>query len=107
MWTRSTSRSRCRSARRCGSVAAQEVLLRIVAKHADVWNYNGSMADFDEALEALKGHCKDVGRDIDEIRITVMAGGICYDSKDELDGFFARIAPQRLRERAAARLHFV
>ena len=72
----------------------KKVLLRIVAKHADVWNYNGSMADFDEALEALKGHCKDVGRDIDEIRVTVMAGGICYDSKDELDGFFARIAPQ-------------
>lgn len=72
----------------------KKVLLRIVAKYADVWNYNGSMAEFDEALEALKGHCKDVGRDLGEIRITVMAGGICYDSKAELDAFFDRIAPQ-------------
>ena len=73
----------------------KKVLLRLVAKYADVWNYNGSIGEFDETVEVLKGHCKDVGRDFDEIRITAMAGGaICYDSPGELDAFFERIAPQ-------------
>lgn len=72
----------------------KKVLLRIVAKYADVWNYNGSIDEFEEYREILKGHCKDVGRDFDEIRITAMGGGICYDNEDELDGFFDSIAAQ-------------
>jgi alkanesulfonate monooxygenase SsuD/methylene tetrahydromethanopterin reductase-like flavin-dependent oxidoreductase (luciferase family) len=54
----------------------------------------GSIDEFDEYVEILKGHCKDVGRDFDEIRITAMGGGICYDNDDELDGFFESIAAQ-------------
>ena len=71
------------------------MLLRLVAKYANVWNYNGSIDEFDETVEVLKGHCKEVGRDFDEIRVTAMAGGgICYDSPGELDAFFERIARQ-------------
>jgi hypothetical protein len=41
-----------------------------------------------------------VGRDFDEIRLTAMSGGICYDDQDELEEFFNRVAPQGLpRER--------
>lgn len=72
----------------------RKVLLRIVARHADVWNYLGSIDDFPETLEVLKGHCREVGRDFDEIRVTVALSGICYDSAGELDAFFERIAPQ-------------
>jgi F420-dependent oxidoreductase-like protein len=72
----------------------KKVLLRLVATYADVWNYNGSIDEFDDTVEALRQHCRAVGRNFDEIRITVMAGGICYDSATELDDFFARIAPQ-------------
>jgi F420-dependent oxidoreductase-like protein len=78
----------------------KKVLLRLVAKYADVWNYNGSLEEFDDTLETLKSHCREVGRDFDEIRVTAMSGGICYDDQDELDEFFNRIAPQGLpRER--------
>ncbi len=77
-----------------------KVLLRLVAQYADVWNFNGSLDEFAPTVEILKGHCRDVGRDFDEIRLTAMSGGIAYDSEDELDAFFERIAPQELdRER--------
>ncbi len=78
----------------------KKVLLRLVAKYADVWNYNGPLNEFDETVEVLKGHCKDVGRDFDEIRKTSMSGGICYDNADELDAFFDSISAQGMpRER--------
>lgn len=76
----------------------EKVLLNIVAQHADVWNYNGSQGEFERYKEILKGHCKDVGRDFDEIRITCMSGGICFDSDDELDAFMARIEKQNLNK---------
>lgn len=74
-----------------------KVLLRLVAQYADVWNYNGPLDEFTDTIEILKGHCKAVGRDFDEIRVTAMSGGIVYDSPDELDGFFERIEPQRFK----------
>jgi F420-dependent oxidoreductase-like protein len=75
----------------------RKVLLKLVAKYADVWNYNGPLDEFAETIEVLKGHCRDVGRDFEEIRITAMSGGIAYDSDAELDAFFERIAPQGFR----------
>ncbi len=74
-----------------------KVLLRLVAEHADVWNYNGSLGEFAATIDILKGHCGNVGRDFDEIRITAMSAGLAYDSEAELDDFFARIEPQRFR----------
>jgi len=50
--------------------------LRLVARYADEANL---FADDPEVLahklDVLRGHCADVGRDPDEIRITVLAGG--------------------------------
>ena len=72
----------------------KKVLLRLVAQYADVWNYNGPIEEFDEHKDVLKGHCRDVGRDFEEIRITAMAGGICWETPDQLDYFFDSIAAQ-------------
>ena len=47
--------------------------------------------------DILKDHCLAVGRDFEEIKITAMAGGICYDNAAEQERFFDRIAPQGLR----------
>lgn len=74
--------------------SGRKVLLRLVAKYADVWNYIGSLEQFDDAAEALKGHCRDVGRDYDEIRKTVALSGIVYESDDEQNAFFDRISAQ-------------
>jgi len=74
----------------------RKVLLRLVAKYADVWNFNGDIADFDETVEVLKGHCRDVGRDFDEIRLTAMGNGICFENDAELAEFKRRIAGQNV-----------
>ena len=44
--------------------------LRIVARHADMWNTSGSVEELREQLEALRGHCDAVGRDMAEIELT-------------------------------------
>jgi F420-dependent oxidoreductase-like protein len=72
----------------------EKVLLRIVAEYADVWNYNGNLDEFPRYRDVLKGHCRAIGRDFEEITITAMAGGICYDNADEENRFFERIAAQ-------------
>lgn len=45
--------------------------LRIVAQFADWWNHpNSSPAEYASLLEALQGHCQEVGRGLDEIVLT-------------------------------------
>ena len=72
----------------------QKILLRIVARYADVWNFNGNIDEFDETVEILKSHCREVGRDFSEIRLTAMGNGICYENEAELEDFKRRIAGQ-------------
>jgi alkanesulfonate monooxygenase SsuD/methylene tetrahydromethanopterin reductase-like flavin-dependent oxidoreductase (luciferase family)/GNAT superfamily N-acetyltransferase len=46
--------------------------LRIVAEHAAHWNYDGGGLDaYQRKLEALRGHCEKVGRDIDDIHKSI------------------------------------
>jgi alkanesulfonate monooxygenase SsuD/methylene tetrahydromethanopterin reductase-like flavin-dependent oxidoreductase (luciferase family) len=59
-----------------------------------VWNYNGNQSEFEHYRDVLKGHCRDVGRDFDEIRITCVSGGIAWDDEEELEVFRGRIRPQ-------------
>jgi F420-dependent oxidoreductase-like protein len=72
----------------------KKVLLRLVARYADVWNFNGGMSEFDESAEVLRQHCREVGRDFATLRLTAMGNGICYDSEAELEEFKARVAGQ-------------
>lgn len=72
----------------------EKVLLRLVARHADVWNFNGSQEEFPRYRDILKQHCLDVGRDFDEIKITAVSGGIAFDSPAEQEHFFHSIAAQ-------------
>ena len=55
----------------------KKVLLRIVAKHADMWNAPGTPAFLGNLIDTIKGHCDQVGRDPDEIEKTVMMA-LCY-----------------------------
>ena len=51
--------------------AGERKTLRIVARHADVWNLAGPVEDADHKLEVLRRHCEDVGRDPAEIRLSL------------------------------------
>jgi alkanesulfonate monooxygenase SsuD/methylene tetrahydromethanopterin reductase-like flavin-dependent oxidoreductase (luciferase family) len=48
----------------------EKYLLRVVAQHADWWfSYASSAAVLERKIAALAGHCRDVGRDMSEIRM--------------------------------------
>ena len=47
--------------------SGEQITLRVVARHADVSNFGGKPDEWKHKREVLQGHCRDVGRDEDEI----------------------------------------
>lgn len=48
----------------------EKLTLRVVAKHADMWNIpSASVETFERKLDVLESHCTEVGREIDDIDI--------------------------------------
>jgi F420-dependent oxidoreductase-like protein len=62
----------------------EQITLRIVARLADRSNFGGKPHEFAHKCEVLKNHCKDVGRDYDEIEKTISGEVMIRDSEDEL-----------------------
>lgn len=48
----------------------EQLTLRYVAKLADISNFGGKPHEYEAKCEVLKGHCKAVGRDYDEVQKT-------------------------------------
>jgi len=61
----------------------EQITLRIVARYADRSNFGGSPEQFAAKCEILKGNCKDVGRDYDEIRKTVQIETVAVAATEE------------------------
>jgi alkanesulfonate monooxygenase SsuD/methylene tetrahydromethanopterin reductase-like flavin-dependent oxidoreductase (luciferase family) len=64
----------------------EKYLLRVVARHADWWNYGFR----DDALyahkqEVLKAHCREVGRDYDEILQVVRVGILIAETERDVE----------------------
>lgn len=53
--------------------------LRIVARHADLWNAFGTPEVVARKIGVLRGHCAAVGRDPSEIAVTANLGVIVRD----------------------------
>ncbi len=61
----------------------EKTLLKIVARHADMWNSTGSDAErMRHLISVINRHCDVVGRNPDEIEKTVMMG-LCYRAPRE------------------------
>jgi alkanesulfonate monooxygenase SsuD/methylene tetrahydromethanopterin reductase-like flavin-dependent oxidoreductase (luciferase family) len=45
----------------------EQMMLRVVAKHADRWNWNGDREAFRHKVDVLKARCEEVGRDFESI----------------------------------------
>jgi alkanesulfonate monooxygenase SsuD/methylene tetrahydromethanopterin reductase-like flavin-dependent oxidoreductase (luciferase family) len=61
-------------------------LLRVVARHADWWNYPfRDAALYAHKQEVLKKHCREVGRDYDTIRQVVRVGILVAETERELE----------------------
>jgi F420-dependent oxidoreductase-like protein len=63
----------------------EQLTLRVVARHADVSNFGGKPHEWAHKAEVLKGHCKDVGRDYDEIRKTISGELMVRETEAEID----------------------
>lgn len=71
--------------------AGERYLLRVVAEHADWWNYVYKGRDtYAHKQEVLKKHCRAVGRDYDEIMQVLHMGILIADSEAELRRLQAR-----------------
>src|SRR5262245_14655581 len=51
--------------------AGEQLTLRVVAEHADVWNAIGPVEEITRKASVLDRHCEDIGRDPAEIRRSV------------------------------------
>jgi F420-dependent oxidoreductase-like protein len=63
----------------------EKVLLRIVAKHADMWNASGPADFMEKKIAIICQHADKLDRDADRIEKTVMMP-LCYRNKDR-EGF--------------------
>ena len=63
----------------------EQLTLRVVARHADCSNFGGRPEEFAHKCEVLRQHCKDVGRDYDEIRKTWSPEMLIRETEAELD----------------------
>jgi alkanesulfonate monooxygenase SsuD/methylene tetrahydromethanopterin reductase-like flavin-dependent oxidoreductase (luciferase family) len=69
----------------------ERYLLRVVARHADWWNYPfRGFETYAQKQEALKRHCRDVGRDYDEIEQVVRVGILIGENEREIERIKAR-----------------
>jgi F420-dependent oxidoreductase-like protein len=72
--------------------AGEKLTLRVVAKHADIWNTFGSASVFRSKLAVLQEHCRSVGRNIDEIEISWAGIAAVCDSAAEREALLAPLA---------------
>jgi F420-dependent oxidoreductase-like protein len=64
--------------------AGEKVLLRLVARYADIWNNLGAFhRELPQKLAVLRAHCERLGRDVREIEVSQQTLGAIALSRDE------------------------
>jgi F420-dependent oxidoreductase-like protein len=70
--------------------SGEQLTLRVVAQYADIWNFAGGTVDtFKNKVEILRQHCRDVGRDPDEIELSIQT----YVNPDNLAAAVDAVQP--------------
>lgn len=65
--------------------AGEKYLLRVVAQHADWWNYIfKDRQSYAHKQEVLKQHCREVGRDYDEIEQVIAVGMLIAETEKDV-----------------------
>jgi F420-dependent oxidoreductase-like protein len=62
----------------------EQLTLRVVARHADASNFGGKPHEWAHKREVLQQHCRDVGRDEDEIEKTWSPNLLVRETEDEI-----------------------
>jgi alkanesulfonate monooxygenase SsuD/methylene tetrahydromethanopterin reductase-like flavin-dependent oxidoreductase (luciferase family) len=79
----------------------EEVTLKLVAKHADVWNtdvFNGDVATLEHKIDVIEDHCETVGRDPDEIEYSWDGHVICTRDEETFDELLDLMTPIQFEE---------
>lgn len=74
----------------------EDVTLKLVAKHADVWNtdvFNGDIETLRQKIGVIEDHCETVGRDPEEIDYSWDGHVICTRDKSELNQLLDLMLP--------------
>jgi alkanesulfonate monooxygenase SsuD/methylene tetrahydromethanopterin reductase-like flavin-dependent oxidoreductase (luciferase family) len=88
--------------------AGEKLALRIVAKHANMWNTLGSPEVFRQKIGVLQRHCLRLGRNVEEIEKSVLISLVLSEDRGHvervLQGTAARmnISPDEVRARSLA-----
>jgi F420-dependent oxidoreductase-like protein len=69
--------------------------LRLVAQYADKCNVIGDLATVERKRAVLDAHCKELGRDRDEIEVTQLSTTLVGRDGEELDALLERLRPRR------------
>jgi F420-dependent oxidoreductase-like protein len=72
--------------------AGEKLTLRVVAKHADIWNTFGPPSLFRSKIAVLREHCGSVGRNIDQIEISWAGLAAVCGSSAERDALLSPLA---------------
>lgn len=71
--------------------SGEQYLLKVVAKHADRYNlFFGSPEKMKRKISILKGYCKDIGRDPEEIEYSIVLPCLIRESEDEIDSILIK-----------------
>jgi F420-dependent oxidoreductase-like protein len=79
----------------------EQVTLKLVAKHADVWNtdvFNGDVETLAHKIDVIEDHCETVGRDPDEIEYSWDGHVICTRDEAKLDRLLDLVLPIQFEE---------
>jgi F420-dependent oxidoreductase-like protein len=82
----------------------ERTLLKLVARHADMWNSRGSAEEMSRLIGTIERHGDTVGRDTDEIEKTIMIA-LCYGAPKEREqmtmaivGAMGGVSPEEARK---------
>jgi probable F420-dependent oxidoreductase len=64
----------------------EQVTLRIVARHADIWHASGDVETMRRKVGVLREHCAAVGRDFGEIELATFVSPESFEHVDEFRG---------------------
>jgi F420-dependent oxidoreductase-like protein len=70
----------------------EKLTLRVVAKHADIWNTFGPPQVFRDKLSVLRAHCRAVGRTFDDIEVSWAGSAAITQSREQKEAVVQRIS---------------
>jgi len=74
----------------------EEVTLKLVAKHADVWNtdvFNGDLPTLQRKIGVIEDHCETVGRDPDEVEYSWDGHVVCARDEEKRERLLDLMTP--------------